>query len=30
VCFSPDGNIMFVNIQVNGITLAITGTWSVT
>jgi secreted PhoX family phosphatase len=27
-CFSPDGNIMFVNIQVNGITLAITGPWS--
>jgi len=29
VCFSPDGKVMFVNIQVNGITLAITGPWSV-
>ena len=28
VCFSPDGKIMFVNIQVRGLTLAITGPWS--
>ena len=28
ICFSPDGNVMFVNIQVNGMTLAITGPWS--
>ena len=27
VCFSPDGNTMFVNIQYPGITLAITGPW---
>jgi len=27
VCFSPDGKIMFVNIQYPGITLAITGPW---
>jgi len=27
VCFSPDGSTMFVNIQVPGITLAITGPW---
>ncbi len=27
VCFSPDGQTMFVNIQVPGITLAITGPW---
>jgi len=27
VCFSPDGEIMFVNIQYPGITLAITGPW---
>ncbi|HIK06433.1 MAG TPA: DUF839 domain-containing protein [Trichormus sp. M33_DOE_039] len=26
-CFSPDGKIMFVNIQSPGITLAITGPW---
>lgn len=26
-CFSPDGTTMFVNIQGNGITLAITGPW---
>ena len=25
--FSPDGNILFVNIQTPGITLAITGPW---
>jgi len=25
--FSPDGKILFVNIQVPGITLAITGPW---
>ena len=29
VCFSPDGEIMFVNIQYPGMTLAITGDWSV-
>lgn len=28
ICFSPDGKTMFVNIQVNGTTLAITGPWS--
>jgi secreted PhoX family phosphatase len=27
VCFSPDGKILFVNIQYPGITLAITGPW---
>lgn len=26
-CFSPDGTIMFVNIQYPGMTLAITGPW---
>ncbi|MEO1168793.1 MAG: alkaline phosphatase PhoX [Pseudomonadota bacterium] len=26
-CFSPDGRIMFVNIQEPGITLAVTGPW---
>ena len=26
-CFSPDGNILFVNIQHPGMTLAITGPW---
>ena len=28
VCFSPDGEIMFVNIQFPGMTIAITGGWS--
>ncbi len=28
VCFSPDGNTMFVNIQTPGITLAIWGPWT--
>lgn len=28
VCFSPDGETMFVNIQNPGLTLAITGDWS--
>jgi secreted PhoX family phosphatase len=27
ICFSPDGQVMFVNIQVRGLTLAITGPW---
>lgn len=27
ICFSPDGLTMFVNIQINGQTLAITGPW---
>jgi secreted PhoX family phosphatase len=27
-CFSPDGSTLFVNIQGNGITLAITGPWT--
>lgn len=27
VCFSPDGKTMFVNIQIPGVTLAITGPW---
>jgi len=26
-CFSPDGSTLFVNIQKNGLTLAITGPW---
>jgi len=29
ICFSPDGKVMFVNIQVRGMTLAITGPWLV-
>ena len=28
ICFSPDSSVMFVNIQVRGLTLAITGPWS--
>jgi secreted PhoX family phosphatase len=28
VCFSPDGETMFVNVQYPGMTLAITGPWS--
>jgi secreted PhoX family phosphatase len=28
ICFSPDGTVMFVNIQQVGVTLAITGPWS--
>ncbi len=27
VCFSPDGRLLFVNIQENGLTLAIEGPW---
>lgn len=27
ICFSPDGSVMFVNIQLRGLTLAITGPW---
>ena len=27
VCFSPDGSILFVNIQYPGMTVAITGDW---
>lgn len=27
VCFSPDGSTLFVNLQVDGLTLAITGPW---
>ena len=27
ICFSPDGTVMFVNIQDRGMTLAITGPW---
>ncbi|MEO0465835.1 MAG: alkaline phosphatase PhoX [Pseudomonadota bacterium] len=27
-CFSPDGEIMFVNVQKPGITVAITGPWA--
>ena len=27
ICFSPDGKVMFVNIQERGMTLAITGPW---
>lgn len=27
-CFSPDGEVMFLNIQIRGITLAVTGPWS--
>jgi secreted PhoX family phosphatase len=29
VCFSPDGETLFVNIQYPGMTLAVTGNWSV-
>lgn len=29
ICFSPDGSVMLVNIQQRGLTLAITGPWSV-
>jgi len=29
VCFSPDGTTLFVNIQERGMTVAITGPWSV-
>jgi len=29
VCFSPDGAVMFLNIQVRGYTLAITGPWPI-
>jgi secreted PhoX family phosphatase len=28
VCFSPDGNILFLNIQYPGMTVAITGDWA--
>lgn len=28
ICFSPDNSVMFVNVQQNGMTLAITGPWS--
>ncbi|MDH5344727.1 MAG: DUF839 domain-containing protein, partial [Gammaproteobacteria bacterium] len=28
ICFSPDGSVMFVNVQQVGVTLAITGPWS--
>lgn len=28
VCFSPDGSVLFVNVQQRGLTLAITGPWS--
>jgi uncharacterized protein len=28
VCFSPDGSTLFVNMQVDGLTLAITGPWN--
>lgn len=27
VCFSPDGSVLFVNVQQRGLTLAITGPW---
>ena len=27
-CFSPDGTTLFVNLQADGLTLAITGDWS--
>ena len=27
VCFSPDGNTLFVNVQDRGLTLAIHGPW---
>lgn len=27
-CFSPDGSILFVNLQAEGLTLAITGPWA--
>ena len=28
VCFSPDGSVLFVNVQTPGITFAITGPWA--
>ncbi len=28
ICFSPDGQFMFLNIQISGVTLAVTGPWS--
>lgn len=28
ICFSPDGSVMFVNVQDRGLTLAITGPWA--
>ena len=28
ICFSPDQDVMFVNVQQVGVTLAITGPWS--
>ena len=28
VCFSPSGETMFVNLQSNGLTFAITGDWN--
>ncbi len=28
ICFSPDGKVMFVNVQQRNVTLAITGPWS--
>ena len=28
ICFSPDGTTLFVNMQLEGATLAITGDWS--
>ena len=27
-CFSPDGRVLFVNLQSPGLTLAITGPWT--
>ncbi|MEM6315407.1 MAG: alkaline phosphatase PhoX, partial [Planctomycetota bacterium] len=27
VCFSPDGKTLFVNIQKNGLTVAVRGRW---
>lgn len=30
VCFSPDGSVLFVNVQYSGLTLAITGPWPAT
>ena len=29
VCFSPDGKTMFLNIQEQGLTLAINGPWTI-
>ena len=27
-CFSPDGEVLFTNVQIHGVTVAIRGPWS--